>query len=590
MKILVLGNGFDLDHGLPTSYRDFLFFCLWITKGKVTSEDYYDKLTPTQRDYVKKLNNNTKLKNRFIRLLENNHLFLYFYHQLERQGYNWIDLEREIKSVIHEMLSIEKDFNASKLNTLMATRDHRTREVIDKLSITSVDSGKIDEISLNEIHNALSNALNDFSQALELYIVNFINTTAVRGVSPDIIDFDATNVLTFNYSQTYERVYGGVHWNEVVDHIHGIAQDSSSKETNIILGVTTHSEHHENNRYVEFEKYFQRITKKTGSKYREWLKPSSGKNKSIEVVFFGHSLDSSDSDVINDFISNPNTSITVYYFDEKAHKDIVANLVEIIGKQKLIEYVSGKKPKISFKKQRDHQHTNTAGVEIERDIRKIYRLYSLKDKDAQKLFDKINKRMIKNKLSYFFSQRKVIDLFDALEYVNANQYELADFFAFCEQLDFETSKQGDLIFLHYEDWCGEYSWGETNECSEKTKKLIDLVNKSNKNRFQLRKKEQPFARIHDMKTVDEIQSALLEELRKEPSDKNWKNLNDLMYRMVENKRFAEAIDCLSSGTYPVMLRSRVMHLVHAYYDISYRYHEMKEWEREEQHYSEYQLK
>ena len=28
MKILLIGNGFDLEHDLPTSYRDFLAFCL----------------------------------------------------------------------------------------------------------------------------------------------------------------------------------------------------------------------------------------------------------------------------------------------------------------------------------------------------------------------------------------------------------------------------------------------------------------------------------------------------------------------------------------------------------------------------------
>ncbi len=26
MKILVIGNGFDLEHGLPTQYKDFLDF------------------------------------------------------------------------------------------------------------------------------------------------------------------------------------------------------------------------------------------------------------------------------------------------------------------------------------------------------------------------------------------------------------------------------------------------------------------------------------------------------------------------------------------------------------------------------------
>lgn len=32
MNILIIGNGFDLEHKLPTSYRDFLDFCLSVNK------------------------------------------------------------------------------------------------------------------------------------------------------------------------------------------------------------------------------------------------------------------------------------------------------------------------------------------------------------------------------------------------------------------------------------------------------------------------------------------------------------------------------------------------------------------------------
>lgn len=32
MNILVIGNGFDLAHGLPTKYTDFLKFCQFINK------------------------------------------------------------------------------------------------------------------------------------------------------------------------------------------------------------------------------------------------------------------------------------------------------------------------------------------------------------------------------------------------------------------------------------------------------------------------------------------------------------------------------------------------------------------------------
>lgn len=100
MKLLVLGNGFDVDHGLPTSYKEFLYFCLYIMRDKGSHGEYYEKLTNVQKQYAKQLDKNKKLTNRFIELLIDNHLFDYFYIQLGRQGKNWIDLERELKSIV----------------------------------------------------------------------------------------------------------------------------------------------------------------------------------------------------------------------------------------------------------------------------------------------------------------------------------------------------------------------------------------------------------------------------------------------------------------------------------------------------------
>ena len=56
-------------------------------------------------------------------------------------------------------------------------------------------------------------------------------------------------------------------------------------------------------------------------------------------------------------------------------------------------------------------------MEIERDVRKLYRLYSLKSKDVRKLIDKIRRKIREARLSYFYSQRKTIDLFEALKYI-----------------------------------------------------------------------------------------------------------------------------------------------------------------------------
>ena len=45
MKILLIGNGFDLEHNLPTSYKNFLEFCkrtdrIFTCVDTVTNDEY----------------------------------------------------------------------------------------------------------------------------------------------------------------------------------------------------------------------------------------------------------------------------------------------------------------------------------------------------------------------------------------------------------------------------------------------------------------------------------------------------------------------------------------------------------------------
>lgn len=78
MNILVIGNGFDLAHELPTTYQDFLKF----TDNYRTflETEYYEQMLE-----VKKLVDNNVWIQHFKR----------FY-----QGNGWIDFEKEISNVI----------------------------------------------------------------------------------------------------------------------------------------------------------------------------------------------------------------------------------------------------------------------------------------------------------------------------------------------------------------------------------------------------------------------------------------------------------------------------------------------------------
>ena len=53
MKILVLGNGFDVDHSLPTSYKDFLNFCNYALHMDILKAVPSEKMTEVQCEYAK---------------------------------------------------------------------------------------------------------------------------------------------------------------------------------------------------------------------------------------------------------------------------------------------------------------------------------------------------------------------------------------------------------------------------------------------------------------------------------------------------------------------------------------------------------
>ena len=67
MNILVIGNGFDLAHGLPTAYTDFLGFCRMIREVyKVDKSDNADKLWEEMGIKLKSQTNMKRHKTEFL--------------------------------------------------------------------------------------------------------------------------------------------------------------------------------------------------------------------------------------------------------------------------------------------------------------------------------------------------------------------------------------------------------------------------------------------------------------------------------------------------------------------------------------------
>ncbi len=557
MKILVIGNGFDLDHGLPTSYKEFINFCNCVVSIGVQPIDDFD-LTTKQLEYINFLEKNHDLCNRFKKLLYKNGLLNCFTAQNEK--YNWVDLEREIFRIINEVKNVEQELKVSNVNEIELLNNHRIVEVLEQLNISIMRFGRIGIEGLEALRVSLENWLNNFSKALELYVFYFINKTEIYGVSPDVLDFDADKIITFNYSNTYERIYGGVHWHEDIHYIHGVASRISNDEhSNIILGITSENAYKDSN-YAEFEKYYQRITKKTGNKYKKWLET---KEKEVEIAFFGHSLDPSDSDIIQDLIYCDKSKITIYYYNTKAYRDIVSNLIEVIGRDDLIEFVSGHNPKIEFVKQKEHQNDNTGGIEITRDIRTMYQLYNKSNVEINKLINKIKQKVELKDLNYFHSQRKAISLFDALVSNQLSLYSVDEYLSACDGLAYE--KNGDSLVVYKDEEWSDYTHEGEMPCAFETSLLIDAFNKSNLKKIAKEKRTNPFLYIAELESCDVIKNELIKACaQKEYSERYWKQIDELIECFGNGELFKKAIDSIDVDKLDMITRIRFLHLKDLY--------------------------
>lgn len=93
--------------------------------------------------------------------------------------------------------------------------------------------------------------------------------------------------------------------------------------------------------YIYFQKYFQRIQKRTGSFYREWITEPAHRcleDVPAEVYIMGHSLAETDKGILKDIFLNRYVSkITIFYHSQNAYEDMVINLVKMFGKDFVIE-------------------------------------------------------------------------------------------------------------------------------------------------------------------------------------------------------------------------------------------------------------
>ena len=392
-NILIIGNGFDLYHNLPTRYTDFMTFAeYW--------DDFYKNYEPPTQgvnfsnkkiklceykdgNYQKVLGENIKLTKEIVagfafykgvydetnieflnKNLKNNKWIQYF----EKTGYKkegWIDFEREIESVlkkveiyfdeilpkieeinrISEKVYISKYINSyyKEIFKLFECKDFELAPYTGDVSNIK-QNVKIQDREINNQFNRpkqkkilldkMKKELDTLIKCFRIYTMEFIERLEITKECDKIKNLGKLLVLNFNYTNTFERKYK----DQLVEmcYVHG-----SIKDDNLVMGVS--DDFIENNDYIYFQKFFQRIQKRTGIEYKDFLKKGYNVYAGItaEVYIMGHSLDKTDKGVLEKFFDEK-YKVNIFYHAQWAYEEQVIKLVEMFGKERIIDAVAKK--------------------------------------------------------------------------------------------------------------------------------------------------------------------------------------------------------------------------------------------------------
>lgn len=373
MNILMLGNGFDLNHKLPTTYLCFLktMECLLsedktpIALGYVFMKqqkeckmikESCEEYEAFYNDYFFDEEDQKLLANAKVKAYSN--IWLDYFIKSYNKELGWIDFEKEISDVISAFSDF---FNNTNFTDNSGFVWFTSSNYIVKRFGFFIDKGKDKPMSINKeyllekpfgsgnhvinigmIYDKLYNELIELSEMLKDYLYVFVDKPLLamkeKGiVKPNKTFAVADKVITFNYTNTFEKLYSQQK-NPQIIHLHG------SVDNKVVLGVNNDEEDEIDDldtTFVKFKKYYQRALYKTDIEYlklKKELKIING-NPPLGVVrdpvllmVMGHSLDITDRDIIVDMFMRAD-KISIYYHSNSALSAYIKNIINIFGKE-----------------------------------------------------------------------------------------------------------------------------------------------------------------------------------------------------------------------------------------------------------------
>lgn len=402
-NVLVIGNGFDLYHFLPTRYVDFLktinrlielenegrleqcqyIKYLWGPGSPIFQQDeYIQKCYEVHTQKMQSVELNRDRIRELVKISKNNAWIKYFQSCLEKD-IRWIDFEKEIGNVLS---AIQKLFLLdNKANDLvngivfehLLSLDLKTIDILEHLPFVvysdivfylkeeyckkGIGNEYYIGIDKEKIFEKLEQDLGRLAKALCIYLKEFVQKIAIDKSADNPVFYNIDKVLNFNYTDTYRKLYDS---KVEIKFIHG---NINNEENGIVLGVNndTKDELQEmDTSLIRFKKYYQRAIKETFYSVEDFL---DDETVQYQVAIVGHSIDMTDRDVLVGLMDHPRSKLTIYYHNEKAHGEQVVNFISLVGKSRFDELRNQKKVIFSPLKEYNESLSGMDGQMVEKE-------------------------------------------------------------------------------------------------------------------------------------------------------------------------------------------------------------------------------
>ena len=183
MNILVIGNGFDIAHGLPTQYKDFLDFIRKYYSFK-SADDAFAQGREDFKEIIRLKAEKPDLYNEIETLTKDNAWYRHFnaiYESRMTEGKDgWIDFEREISNIIQIIdkfrLRIIKEYeNGSGTANLNDWQIEQPKEIIWGNYHIDYKTVNFDIYAIQSLKDRLVQDLNKIIRCLEIYFAHCIS-------------------------------------------------------------------------------------------------------------------------------------------------------------------------------------------------------------------------------------------------------------------------------------------------------------------------------------------------------------------------------------------------------------------------------